>query len=345
MQSLIVYRYRYGYSLNALFTVVVLLANMISQGPVANAESNFGDSRTPDQRKYPAQDSAGVERGVLLQNGVERVYYLHRPLGDGDNHPLPLLLMFHGGDQGDALKMVQRTGFNAIADRERFAVVYPAALPVWNEGSRTTADSPDDVAFIRSLIQHLLRTENIDRRHIYATGASRGGIFTLRLACELSDQIAAFAPVIASFPTSYVDSCRPQRPVSILMINGTSDSFVPWSGGTIRKGRTRGRGGEVISVPETVAFWQQHNHCRKDPDIQQLPDINKTDDTTVKVWTYLDCNQGSTVKLVEIIGGGHTWAGMPVSIGSFGRRLVGNTSYDINASDFIWRFFQAHSLP
>ena len=42
--------------------------------------------------------------------------------------------------------------------------------------------------------------QDIDRQRVYATGPSNGGNFTLRLACEMSTEIAAFAPVLASFP-------------------------------------------------------------------------------------------------------------------------------------------------
>lgn len=337
-------RYRCSFLPSVMFTVTVLSLSMIFLCPTARAEQDFRAWRWRDQRTNSNADASETERKVLLQNGVERVYYIHVPTGLVGGRPLPLVFVFHGGDQGGALRFVSRTGFNAVADRVGFIVVYPEALPVWNDGRRTTANSPDDVAFIRSLIQDLLRTQNIDRKRIYATGASAGGIFTLRLACELSNQIAAFAPVVASFPSDYIGFCRPQRPISILMINGTDDSFVPWLGGAIRTGRDRGRGGDVIPVPETVAFWQRHNQCQQTPDIQSLPDIDRNDNTTVSVWTYFDCRQGNTVELVEVKGGGHTWPGSPVG-GSFAKRLVGNTSYDINASDLIWQFFQKRSLP
>jgi polyhydroxybutyrate depolymerase len=199
--------------------------------------------------------------------------------------PIPLVLAFHGG-QGNGLKFSQQTGLNQVADKNGFAVVYPDSIEYWNDGRDTTSSNVDDVGFVRELIDHLAKTKNIDRKQVYATGASNGGMMTLRLACEVSDQIAAFAPVIASLPVAYRDKCKPVRPVAIMMTNGTTDSFMPWAGGTIRSGRGKGAGGNVIPVPDTVEFWRQHNGCSMNPQVEPLPDGDKRDGTPV-LWALV----------------------------------------------------------
>jgi polyhydroxybutyrate depolymerase len=286
-----------------------------------------------------AEDPAALssERHLVV-NDVTRAYFLHEP-PSANGHERPLVMVFHGG-QGDGTRIARQTGFNRVADKGGFVVVYPNSLGYWNDGRSTTASSPDDLAFVRGLIDHLVKTEKVDRHRVYATGASNGGMFTLRLACEMSSEIAAFAPVIASFPVDYRGKCRPERPVPVLMVNGTSDAFIPWQGGAIKKGLFRGAGGEVVPVPETLEFWRRHNRCSPEPTVRPLPDLDKNDGTTVQVITYANCQGTSALRFIRIDGGGHTWPGSEYPPSGVAARLMGNTSRDINASEAIWDFFK-----
>ena len=53
----------------------------------------------------------------------------------------------------------------------------------------------DDVGFTRALLDDLAKVANVDAKRVFATGISNGGIMCYRLAAELSDRIAAIAPV------------------------------------------------------------------------------------------------------------------------------------------------------
>lgn len=291
----------------------------------------------------PRQASDGAERRTLSFQGTKRVYYLYAPPSARASNPAPLVLVFHGGDSGGADKVIPRYGFQEVARENGFSVVYPEANNVWNDGRATTQSEVDDIGFISALIDHLSASERVDRSRVFATGASAGGMFTLRLACEVSDKIKAFAPVIASFPANYVARCKPTGVVPILMINGTDDTFIPWDGGEIRSGRRRGRGGRVIPVEETVAFWRDHNSCSQRPKVESLSDRDGNDGTTAQRRSFYDCRDGADVRFIEIAGGGHTWPGSPVRPGPIARRLLGNTSYDFKAAELIWRFFDRHS--
>jgi polyhydroxybutyrate depolymerase len=287
----------------------------------------------------PAQGQpAALNEGHLRVNGVDRTYHLHVPPA-AKGKKSPLLMVFHGGE-GDGTKIARQTGFNRVADRWGVIVVYPDSLEYWNDGRSTIGTPRDDVGFVRQLIKHLVETENVDPQRVYATGASNGGNFTLRLACEMSTEIAAFAPVVASFPAEYWPRCKPQRPVPILMINGTSDTFIPWEGGAMRRGFRRGAGGEVVPVPTTLDFWAKNNACSPKPTVEKLPDRDRGDGTTVQVITYSNCRDASSVRMIRVDGGGHTWPGSEARAA----RLMGNTTRDIDASDEIWNFFKERRL-
>lgn len=56
----------------------------------------------------------------------------------------------------------------------------------------------DDIAFMRALIDHLVADENGDPARVYVVGVSSGGFLVPRIACEMGDEVAAVADVIAT---------------------------------------------------------------------------------------------------------------------------------------------------
>ena len=61
----------------------------------------------------------------------------------------------------------------------------------------------------------------IDPRRIYATGMSVGAMMCYRLAVDLSDRIAAIAPVAGTMPR---DLPRPTRSVPVIDFHGNVGS-------------------------------------------------------------------------------------------------------------------------
>ena len=260
---------------------------------------------------------------------------------------MPLVLLLHGGGgTGEGMEKLTLGGFNRLADREGFVVVYPDGIEKhWNDGRgleayRAHRENMDDVGFISTLIDHLIKISKVDPNRIYAAGISNGGQFSQRLACELSDRIAAIGVVAIQLPEHLSTSCSPKRPVSVLMMPGTEDPLVPWEGGEIgfRRGRKFGR---VLSVPESMRFWANQNQCPLSPLITHEPDRDPKDDTRVRREGYGPCSRGNEVLLYAIEGGGHTWPGGHPYLPSW---IIGKTSRDIDANEVIWDFFKRHVL-
>jgi polyhydroxybutyrate depolymerase len=293
-----------------------------------------------------ASGPGGVPREEVVRvahGGVERTSLVYTPRGHAADRPMPLVLVFHGGF-GSGARVAGRLGINEIAEREGFIAVYPDGIEAhWNDGRSTTAHGADDVGFVRALVEHLRAVRPVDEARIYATGLSNGGYFTQRLACETADEFAAFAPVMSSLPVTLRDRCDPGRPVPMLLIAGTDDPLVPWSGGALSQARRLGGyGGEVTSVAEALEFWRVHAGCAGPPEVEELEDRDPDDGTRVRRSRYADCDAGTEVLLLGIQGGGHTWPGAAERARV--RRLVGPTSRDIDASEVIWEFFAAHRL-
>jgi len=241
-----------------------------------------------------------------------------------------------------------RRGFNKLADKDGFIVIYPDGIGQnWNDGrmdeeaeDRAHKENIDDVGFISGLIDYMIRNYNSDPKRVFVTGISNGAIMAYRLACELSHKITAIAPVDGNIPSMLFPDCRPTDPVSVLAINNVNDPLVPFEGGEIYGHFHRTKLGRVISANESVKFWVKVNKCSETPVIIEEPDKDPGDGTRVAKEQYINGIDGTEVVLYSVEGGGHTWPGgfqyLPVW-------LIGRTSRDIEACDVIWSFFKKHS--
>ena len=297
-----------------------------------------------NDQTYQIRDRQGrAEQRTVRSQGIDRTYRLYTPASYDADTAQPLVIVFHGG-HGTGSELGNRIGMDEIADREAFLTSFPDAAGDrhWNDGRPTTKSGVDDKAFVRAMIDDIKRYRNIDTDRVYVAGISNGGSFVARLACELSDQFAAYAQVASTMSVELASSCKPSVPVSIMMINGTDDPLVRWEGGELRKSGKMGKGGKVIGVEQAINFWASHDKCNNPPDRTMLDDRDLTDGTRVKKEQYKKCLAHTEVVLLEVEGGGHTWPGS-TEIKRI-KRIVGNTSYDINASEELWKFFSRHSL-
>lgn len=311
--------------LSILFTLVLLLVNCLTGN---TSEINYADS--------------------IIFGGLERTYLLHIPPSHDKTKPLPLVIALHGGG-GTGKNMVTLTlgGFDKLSDEKSFIVVYPDGIEKhWNDGRneeetryRTHKENIDDVGFIAALIDNLIKKLNIDPKRVYITGISNGAMMSYRLACDLTEKIAAIAPVAGNIPQDIYSSCSPSRPLSVLAINGVNDPLVPFAGGNITGPFGFKKLGKVLSTSDTIKFWVAHNHCSSSR-VTQEPDKDPKDGTRVKKEVYGNCQNGTEVILYTIEGGGHTWPG---GWQYLSEKIVGKTSRDIDANEVIWDFFKNHS--
>ena len=271
---------------------------------------------------------------------LDRNYLVHIPSKYDSQKPTPVVLVFHGGGS-NAEQMVRFCGMNDKADQAGFIVVYPSGtgrlekVLTFNGGNccgYAMNNNVDDVGFVRAILDDLAKAANIDAKRIYATGMSNGGIISYRLASELSDRIAAIAPVGGPMGT---ETCSPKRPVSVIHFHGTDDQFAPFKGGT---GTRSISGTNFFSVEHSIKAWVKADGCPDDPVVSKLPD--KADDgMTVTKKTYGPGKVGAEVVLIEIEGGGHTWPGQEPRV-----KFLGKSTKDISANDLMWEFFQKHPM-
>lgn len=281
--------------------------------------------------------SAETSTQHLSLGGLDRSFVLSRP---ASREPRPAVIVLHGGTL-DAENAMRTTGMEPLVAREQLVAAYPNAIAGnWNDGRVSGSQrrtGSDDVAFLRTLVEGLVRDGIADPRRIYATGPSNGGMMTLRLVCEAADLFAAAAPIIANLPADLAPTCKPTRPIPILVMNGTADPLVPFAGGAVG---FRGERGRVLSTDETVALLRRANGCAGDADLTRLPDVNPDDGSSVTVERWTQCSTGAPVVLYRIDGGGHRIPRLHERPRPVIDRLLGRANHDFEAADTIWEFFK-----
>ena len=272
----------------------------------------------------------------LKVDGRDRSYLVHIPKKYDGKTPMPVVLALHGASMNGPM-MTVFCGLNKKADDAGFIVVYPSGgtgmgiFLVWNAGGRTGKDRPDDVAYIRAVLDDLGSVAKVDPKRVYATGMSNGGMMCYRLAAELSDRIAAIAPIGG---TMAIEKANPKRPVPVIHFHGTDDTFVPFNG----PGKDSPKFMKLKSVEDSIQTWVKIDGCAEKPEIADLPDKAK-DGTTIERKTYRHGKDGAEVVLVVIKGGGHTWPGQEPIVG-----FIGKSTKNISANDLLWEFFQKHPM-
>jgi len=262
--------------------------------------------------------------GFITSSGKRREYLLYVPRSYDRARPTPLVISTHGAG-GWPVQQRNLSGWNRLAESQRFIVVYPSGAE--GSGPRVWHEGPADVKFISDLIDELEADYNIDPARIYANGLSNGGEMAFVLSCKLSDRIAAVGLVGAAhmLPWSW---CTDQRPVPMIAFHGTADPMAPYLGG----------GSWVVaeplpSIPKWTAMWARRNRCAP----HAIESAVSTDVTRLE---YANCAEDAAVVLYTIRGGGHTWPGgepMP-------EWFTGPTTRNISATNQMWAFFRAHPL-
>lgn len=267
--------------------------------------------------------------GSIQSSGMRRTYLLHVPANLDLSKLVPLVISLHGFAEWPA-HQIQISGWNDLADKQGFLVVYPSGTGFpkrWKAGGQPAgaADKWQDVTFISDLIDELQKQYNIDPARIYANGLSNGGGMAYLLGCTLSDRIAAVGSVAGAFVFP-LEECQPARPVPMIAFHGTADPIVPYLGGPTR---------DFIfpSIPQWMAARAQINGCNAAP--TQLPASGEASGVR-----YSGCLQEADVVFYSIQDGGHSWpGGEPLP-----EWIVGHTSKDILATRTMWEFFQQYSL-
>lgn len=245
-----------------------------------------------------------AQAGKIPVGGKDRNYIAYAPSGLQAN--APLILALHALGQSNT-QFRSSSGWDKIADREKFVVVYPVGITKVNMqgmeliGWDITGES--DVQFLTALIDTMAARHDINRKRVYSTGFSMGGMMSYVLACRISDKIAAIGPD-GGYPVGQsADNCKPSVPVPLCHVHGGMDDFVKYT-----------------DLPPWIKKFAGVNECQTSPKTTQGDKYTKDD--------YSPCENGNDVILYTVKAMKHSYA---------------TSSTDgFSATDTFWAFFSKH---
>ena len=215
----------------------------------------------------------------------------------------PLLLSLHGLNQ-DINYQRNQTQWETIAQANNFVVVYPAGI-----NNSWDLYGTSDTEFILTIINEMSKRYGIDRKRVYLSGFSMGGMMTYHAANLIADKIAAFAPVSGYLMDG--PNTNSSRPIPIIHTHGTSDPVVPYSG-----------------VKTCLDAWIARNGCPSTAQVTNPYPVGKTASNGTKYYwgTVKDKVQ---IVLLSLEGVGH-WHSIDPN--------------GVNTSQEIWDFCKNYSL-
>jgi polyhydroxybutyrate depolymerase len=262
--------------------------------------------------------NSGDSTSTLLSGGLRRSFLLHLPPSYG-KQPQPLIVAYHGYSWTSQI-MEHNSNMPVEADKAGFMVVFPQGVdspPSWNAGVGAygpTGDA-DDIQFTRDLLSYLETNYCVDAHRIYVVGFSLGGGMAYRVACTLTDKIAAVASISGAY-YPIPGGCQPTRPIAILEIHGAADTLAPYAGNSALR---------MAAVQDYLNGWLERDKCSGTSTV-----FFQQGDVTGTQWTH--CAPNVMVRHYRVSDGQHTWPGSP------------NTTHVIDANVVIWDFFNQFSL-
>lgn len=284
----------------------------------------------------------GIHQRQVVSEGDSRSYLVYVPKSYDGTNVVPVLVVLHGGG-GSAEFASKVYEWPELSEREGCLIVFPEATAedptrlasvrenprIWNDGSTRSAvarRNVDDIGYLAAVLDDVQTDFVSDAERVFVTGFSNGASMSFRVGIELSDRIAAIAPVSGHL---CLKDPRPVRAVSMLYIIGLADPLNPMAGGPTRTpwGHVR----QKPSVMDSILTWVRLIEAAEQPEV-----IHEADG--VRRVRYGPGRTGREVQLCTIEGQGHEWPGARRTLP---RIISGPQTDKLNATQVVWDFFAA----
>lgn len=289
-----------------------------------------------------------IAKQYLYPGSVQRKYRIYLPKGYQSNRQYPLLVCLHGCEQTH-YDLQHITGFDRLADRHKFIVVYPFVTRYsdirtkncwgwWRpEHIRAGKGEVEDIA---KITEEVCDSFSVDRKRIHLVGLSSGGgmaIAALTVHAGLFASGAAVAGVsygeralAVAMPSAILRSFRPIDRTVALMEKARKDdkTAVPLMVVHSKHDSTV----DIQAARNLRDSWLRYHGFSKS-------EVKKTEHNRTKgvPWTHKTYGRPYKTSIVETIfvdGLGHGWFG-----GQSGRYSYPGGPPIAN---LMWQFFKNH---
>ncbi len=214
----------------------------------------------------PACESA-VRSSAFVEPATARRYTVIAREGHDFRLPSAALFVLHPYAT-DSSVLVRNYGLEGrAAARRDWLVVVPEGTAdaggqvAWNASAACCgqgAARPDDVGYLRLVLEDVRRHASIDPGRVYAMGESNGGFLAHRWACAADGELRAIVSIAGAAPGPDDPPCAPARPVTVLQVHGDQDEMVLYQGGRTARGRYPG-------ARESIELWRALDACAAVP--------------------------------------------------------------------------------
>jgi polyhydroxybutyrate depolymerase len=241
--------------------------------------------------------------------GVKRELLIAAPTGA----PTAVLVVMHGSTSTPQ-RQVQLSRMARLAEQGA-VVAFPQGSIPSRAGWEWDLDS--DVVFIDATVDYLRETFGGTSAPLCVSGMSGGARMASRF-CSSGRNPVRVLGAVAGLRMPAVQ--RLSSPVRVVAFHGTRDRINPFGGGRTPRWNE--------SVPEAAAAWARANGHPTEPERSEItPSLTRL--------SYGSPNDPGAVTLWICEGAGHTWPGTRLTLGL--RLFLGKVSYEVDATDEIWR--------
>jgi polyhydroxybutyrate depolymerase len=326
-----------------IFALIVLIRTDVKAQWLKEKIGNFIANKIRTKNK---ELQIASEKFSINHEGKERTFYVYKPTSWNQKDLIPAVFIFHGGG-GNARGAIHFYQLEQTAEKHGFLLVSPNGTGkqkdvflTWNVGfgfGDAEETNSDDPGFIKTLVEKLCQDYPIDSKRIYATGMSNGAIFCHLLAAQPWNPFSAIAPVAGTLGGKkpggkklYLPP-KPEKPVSVLLIQGRLDKNVPLEGG--KQKLSFGKPREMISASDTLKFWADANKINTEPAISYDSKLKAT-----KI-SYCSADKKISVTAYYIDNCGHAWPGSKKKP----YKRADDPPAQFPANEIIWKFFSNHA--
>jgi len=287
-----------------------------------------------------ALEPAGPVTERLRVQGRDRTLTVSRRSG-APSDAAPVILALHGSNQNAATFRAFLGGaFDRFATEDGAVVAYlDGHKGHWNDARLSNRfagriEGYDDVAFVRAALDLLVQRYHADPARAYAVGYSNGGQMVIRLVHEIPELLAGAAILSATQPApeNFAPDVTQDRPLPVLLLHGTKDPLVPYSGGQASLWGFRPRG-PGLSAPDTAAYYADRNGIIDEPTTRRVTRPGRRGAGYVTRTDYRQAGH-HPVTLFTVHGGGHSVPGSKKA-----PFLMGRTNRDLDTVAAVSGFF------
>ena len=299
-------------------------------------------------RKLPPNDFTHTFRARAYPGSRTRRYAVHVPSGNGK--PRALVMVLHGCQQ-DNHGIEQITGFNELADRHGFLVVYPFITSYrglrnkncwgwWFD--REIHAGAGEVEDLWQMIEEIKERYAVDPRRIHVTGLSSGGGMAVAMMVAHADKIAS-GGVVAGVPYAEkadaviheLNRAPRNRPVVVIATEMRNEMGDRARAVPIRI--VHSKNDDKVSLRSAEVLRDSWGYCFG-IDLQQASRVRNGHDggTEWEHRRYFNAADRSVIETLFLEGPGHGWYG-----GNPGKFSFPDAP---DVSRGLWKFFKAHPL-